>query len=800
MRRFRVVRPAVAVGRRLGLPASAALLLPALAARAQEAAAPALPDPLTPEAARALVAELSDQEVRGLLLERLDAVARTEAASAAAAADAPGLADAAARVGGHLIDQVFDLGARFEALIDSFALFGAEGGFGGAMLLILLTVLAGAVGFAANLGVRRAVAAAWREPELHVLVETPPEPLPAAAPEPLPDAAPEAATAEPAAPPPPPEPRYEISPGRRHHAALRRFAIALAGILGFAVGAGLVLALVFPAAFETQTPREIAWLILAAAGINVPLFVAALTLCLSPDRPELRLLSASDEEARAAWRGYFGLAVLLAVLTRLAELMRMAGEDPADGWFFWLGLIFVVAAAIFTWRRREALSGMMAAPGQPVVPGSWPHVWPRLAVALIVLQWVIAELFLALGDRVAMSGQARMGVIIVLCVPAIDSLIRAVSLRLAPGTTGSGLAAQTAGGRVARAYLRMGRVFVYVALTLLLAKAWGLSLFGLAAQGVGAGVAAGVMRFLTIAAVGYILFELVNIQFLTRLSREATGDKAAPGDVDTEGGGASASRLATVLPLMRWAALSFIAVFTLMLALSQAGVDIAPLIAGASVFGLAIGFGAQKLVSDVVSGLFFLVDDAFRTGEFIDVGGTMGSVEKISVRSVQLRHHLGAVHTIPYGDISKVTNYSRDWVIMKLRFTVPFGTDPNKIKKIFKKIGQEMMEVPEFKEDFIEPFKSQGVLEFDDVGIVVRGKFMARPGRQFVLRKEIFNRVNKAFDEAGIEFARREVRVRVTDDEGEEIPAESPKGQAALGAAAQAVQESGGGGAPADSR
>ena len=92
------------------------------------------------------------------------------------------------------------------------------------------------------------------------------------------------------------------------------------------------------------------------------------------------------------------------------------------------------------------------------------------------------------------------------------------------------------------------------------------------------------------------------------------------------------------------------------------------------------------------------------------------------------------------------------------------------------------------------------MLEFDDVGIVVRGKFMARPGRQFVLRKEIFNRVNKAFDEAGIEFARREVRVRVTDDEGEEIPAESPKGPAALGAAAQAVQESGGGGAPADSR
>ena len=820
--RARGAQPARARGallRALWAPLLAAMLaLAPLGLAAQEAAAPALPDPLTPEAARALVAELSDQEVRGLLLERAEA--------AEAAAPTPGIADAAAAVGGHLIDQVFNLGARWRGLVDTLAIFGAEGGFGGAMLLIVLMVLAGAVGFALTFAVRRAVAAAWKEPELYVAVETPPEPAPAPAPPAAPEAAaPEAVVAgatvassapeaplaspapeAPASPPPeatvsPQPPRYALSPGRRLHAALRRFAIALAGIVGFAVGAGLVLALIFPAVFETEVPRQLAWLILAAVGINVPLFVAALTLCLSPDRPELRLLSATDAEATSAWRGYVGLAILLAVLTRLASLMRMAGEDPADGWFFWLGLVFVVAAAVFTWRKREALSGMMTAPGEPAAPGSWPHVWPRLAVALIVAQWVIAELVLALGSGQSMGGQARLGVIIVLCVPAIDSLIRALSMRLAPGTTGSGQAAQAAGGRVARAYLRMGRVFVYVGLVLLLAKAWGLSLFGLAAGGVGAPVAAGVMRFLTIAAVGYIIFELINIQFLTRLSREATGDAAEPGDVDTEGGGASASRLATVLPLMRWAALAFVAVFTVMLALSQGGVDIAPLIAGASVFGLAIGFGAQKLVSDVVSGLFFLVDDAFRTGEFIDVGGTMGSVEKISVRSVQLRHHLGAVHTIPYGDISKVTNYSRDWVIMKLKFTVPFGTDPNKIKKIFKKIGQEMMEVPEFKADFIEPFKSQGVLEFDDVGIVVRGKFMARPGRQFVLRKEIFNRVNKAFDEAGIEFARREVRVRVTDEEGEDLAPDSPKAQAAVGAAAQAAaQQTGTGGAPADSR
>ena len=103
-----------------------------------------------------------------------------------------------------------------------------------------------------------------------------------------------------------------------------------------------------------------------------------------------------------------------------------------------------------------------------------------------------------------------------------------------------------------------------------------------------------------------------------------------------------------------------------------------------------VGFGAQKLVADVVGGIFFLVDDAFRTGEYVEVEGTVGTVEKISIRSMQLRHHKGPVHTIPYGEIPKITNYSRDWVIIKLKFTVPFDTDPNKIKKIFKTIGKTM--------------------------------------------------------------------------------------------------------------
>ncbi|WP_417678538.1 mechanosensitive ion channel domain-containing protein [Pseudodonghicola sp.] len=225
---------------------------------------------------------------------------------------------------------------------------------------------------------------------------------------------------------------------------------------------------------------------------------------------------------------------------------------------------------------------------------------------------------------------------------------------------------------------------------------------------------------------------------------------------------------------------SAIVVIFVLLALGNIGIDITPLLAGAGLLGLAIGFGAQKLVSDVVSGIFFLIDDAFRIGEYVEVDGTAGTVEKISIRSMQLRHHRGPVHTIPYGEIPKLTNYSRDWVIMKLKFTVPFDTDPNKVKKIFKKIGTEMMDKPLYKDGFLEPFKSQGVFDFSEVGMVIRGKFMAKPGQQFTIRKEIYNRVKAEFGAAGIEFARPEVRIAMP--EGHEEP-----GDAELQAAAKAA-------------
>jgi len=325
---------------------------------------------------------------------------------------------------------------------------------------------------------------------------------------------------------------------------------------------------------------------------------------------------------------------------------------------------------------------------------------------------------------------------------------------------------------------------------IVLARTWGLDPAGLAAAGVGERLAARAIEFLIVLSFGYLLYEVASLYINRKLAAEFTASGYDPDNADFggDGGGAGGSRLSTVLPLILMVTRVTIVVVFLLLALGNVGVDTTPLLAGAGIVGLAIGFGAQKLVTDVVSGIFFLIDDAFRTGEYVEIDGTMGTVERISIRSLQLRHHKGPVHTIPYGEVPKITNYSRDWVIMKLKFTVPFDTDPNKVKKIFKKIGQDLLEIEELGPDFLQPFKSQGVFEIDEVGMVIRGKFMAKPGKQFMIRKEIFNRVKAEFAAAGIDFARREVRVALPDVTGrEELTAED---RAAISAAAsQAAQD-----------
>jgi small-conductance mechanosensitive channel len=239
-----------------------------------------------------------------------------------------------------------------------------------------------------------------------------------------------------------------------------------------------------------------------------------------------------------------------------------------------------------------------------------------------------------------------------------------------------------------------------------------------------------------------------------------TSSIALPGQEEDEAHKQPASRMSTVMPVIRNLTLGAVLAIAALLVLSSTGINVAPLLAGFGVLGLALSFGSQTLVKDVVSGIFFIADDAFRIGEYIDTGGLMGTVEHISLRSIRLRHHNGPIHTIPFGQIDSVTNYSRDWGTIKFELRFERDADAELIRKTAKKVGLAMLEDPEFGPEFLVPLKMQGIQTVTETSMVVRFKFTSRPGNPSILKREGMKRLLSAFKAAGLSLASNAVTVR----------------------------------------
>ncbi|MNT43561.1 putative MscS family protein YkuT [compost metagenome] len=175
---------------------------------------------------------------------------------------------------------------------------------------------------------------------------------------------------------------------------------------------------------------------------------------------------------------------------------------------------------------------------------------------------------------------------------------------------------------------------------------------------------------------------------------------------------------------------------------------------------MAIGFGSQALVRDIISGFFYLFDDAFRVGEYIQAKDYRGTVEGFSLRSVKLRHHRGPIFTVPFGELGAVENMSRDWSKTKILVTVPYDTDLEKVRKIGKAIGQALLADPEVGRFFIEPLKLKGVEDFAEYGIVISFAMITVPtAQQSFIKRTAYASLRKAFQENGVTFAQPTVNI-----------------------------------------
>jgi len=195
-----------------------------------------------------------------------------------------------------------------------------------------------------------------------------------------------------------------------------------------------------------------------------------------------------------------------------------------------------------------------------------------------------------------------------------------------------------------------------------------------------------------------------------------------------------------------------IGLVAVLIVLADFGVNITPLLAGASILGLAVSFGSQSLVKDIVSGIFYLTDDAFRAGEYIECGQTKGIVEGFTLRSIRLRHPSGQLHAIPFGDLGKIANFSRDWAIVKYDFSFPRDTDLENVRNIVDGIDRDIKDDPDYKLKILEPLKMQGVVGISDKALDIQFRFAAQPGNPEAIQRDIMIRLMCAFQDRGIEF------------------------------------------------
>jgi small-conductance mechanosensitive channel len=467
-----------------------------------------------------------------------------------------------------------------------------------------------------------------------------------------------------------------------------------------------------------------------------------LQILFAPGRAGLRIVPVSESEATRLVRLLTLAIAWFAAGYAVIQLIRTLGVDfkvsQVIAYVLGLGLLVIGLRARAGWGYALSFSLM----------------WLLWAISAMKLFWLLAvALFLPLATK-----YARLSVKQLFQSKAVVSDADVSPDTLATAERQASIWA-TVIDRAVRATLIFGAIAV-------LAWGWNLSLTGLADnQDLVSRLARSALSVLAIFLLGDLAWQLIKTMIDSKLANMP--ELGEPGQAEA----VNAAKMRTLLPIVRNAAMVFLLTLTVIMGLSAVGIEIGPLLASAGIVGVAVGFGAQTLVKDVISGMFYLFDDAFRIGEYIVAGSYKGTVESFSLRSVRLRHHRGPIYTIPFGDLGAVQNLSRDFVIDKLSFQVTYDTDLEKARKLIKKAGQELAADSEIGPKIIEPLKMQRVENFGEYGIEIKTKVTCVPGGQWEVRKKLYPMIKQLFEENGIEFARPTVKVSGSGTDNETVAA-----------------------------
>jgi small-conductance mechanosensitive channel len=499
----------------------------------------------------------------------------------------------------------------------------------------------------------------------------------------------------------------------------------------------------------------------------VLIFAGAAKVIFSPDAPALRLSPMKDVDAAFLYRWILYIVAGAAVFSAASAVL---GEIEADKALYLMsyslgGAYIVIALIVMIWQSRqritEAILPANAEAGKGGPRAAFARYWHYLASGYVLCMGVYWVADVLLGGKVRII-QLILSLFVIPLFIGLDhwgkQLLKLASGEMTKIVDLSGdhvrevppVGEQNKIKQYAPLIQKLYRLMLAAFLFFMVLRLWGVDV------AVGRIFTSHVLSIVVTLLLGFISWELIKARIDSRLRREMPEV-----DDDHEEGGAGGSRAGTLLILFRKFVSAVLFVIVALIVLSSIGVNIGPLIAGAGVIGLAIGFGAQTLVRDIIAGVFFLIDDSFRVGDYVESAGIKGTVEKVSLRSVKLRHPRGMVYTVPFGSLKSITNFSRDYTITKLDFRVRLDTDLEKVRKIIKKINKNLRKEEEFNRVMLDDLKSQGVKQFEDSALILRVKFKTLPGEQFVIQKEVYRMVQEEFRASGIQFAHRDVTVYI---------------------------------------
>jgi len=517
-----------------------------------------------------------------------------------------------------------------------------------------------------------------------------------------------------------------------------RFALAFGVIAAFILGGlGPFLALDWD-----PVRRE---MILGFLIVFVGIWAAVATgdLLFAPDDERFRIIPTDTVAARFWCRrltAFVGWFAIVWVIIQECDALGFSSEGvELVGYTLGLGSLAIALEAV--WRRPIAPSEVAEAPSAETHRFGRGAANTALSIGIVLLWvfWVAAP-----GVMSVLPGSWLVLVLIIL-PPAISASRRAVEHLLKPAGS-----SQTGGSpSVLEVTLEHGiQALLIIGAAAVLSWGWDVDLVHLAGPDTPfARIVHGVLTTVVILLIADVVWHAAKAAIDSKLAQ--TADLGQPNSDEAR----RRARLHTLLPIFRNVLFVLVIAIAVMMALAELGVEIGPLVAGASVVGVAIGFGAQTFVRDVIAGMFYLLDDAFRVGEYIQSGNYKGTVEGFSIRSVRLRHHRGPVYTVPFSLLGAIQNQSRDWVIDKIAVGVTYDSNLDLARKLIKQIGLDLAQDPEFAPLILEPLKMQGVEQLGDFAVQIRAKMMTLPGEQFVIRRKAYAMIKKAFDANGIKFA-----------------------------------------------